>query len=298
MSFRIFVTIALLLGIAIQSSAQNSSTLKPQWIGNVPRNNYSGFYFVEVHSDMANSLSGARVSIIQDLSAGVERTDRVSVKEIYEDSSTQNYSSNGTRQYSTDYYQLKLQVDGKSQPIRSRRIDEYWKTSFRGWSKVFDYYALYAVERSGENADFSSITTTSSYGGRGLWRSAIIPGWGQFHKGANLKGGLILGGCAALAAGIVFTENQRSDYIRKIAQTHDVNQIKNYSTKADHFATARNICIGAAAALYLYNLIDAVAAPGARRIVVHRRSAAGKTYSFAPTVMPDGTTGMVAAITF
>lgn len=298
MNYRIFRVLTLLfIGSAIQSSAQNSSALKPQWIGNVPRN-HSGFYFVEVHSDIASSLSGARTSILQELSAGVERTDKVSVREIYEDSSTQQYSSDRMHGYSSDFYQLELQVDGESQPIRSRRIDEYWKTSFRGGSKIYDYYALYAVERQGHHADFSIISTTSSYGARGLWRSAIIPGWGQFHKGANLKGGLILGGCAALAAGIVFTESQRSDYARKIAQTHNINHIKTYSTKADHFATARNICIGAAAALYVYNLIDAIAAPGARRIVVHRRNGNGQTYSFVPAMMPDGSAGMIAAVTF
>ena len=74
--------------------------------------------------------------------------------------------------------------------------------------------------------------------------------------------------------------------------------IKTYSTKADHFATARNICIGAAAALYVYNLIDAIAAPGARRIAVRRRNSNGQTYSFVPAVMPDGSAGMVAAVTF
>ena len=90
----------------------------------------------------------------------------------------------------------------------------------------------------------------------------------------------------------------RADYARKIAQTHNINHIKTYSTKADHFATARNICIGAAAALYVYNLIDAIAAPGARRIVVHRRNGNGQTYSFVPAVMPDGSAGMIAAVTF
>ena len=269
MSYRILGAFILLLGSVIRSSAQNSSPLKPQWVGNVPCNYASDFYFVEVHSDMGSSLSGARTSVMQELSAGVERTDKVSVREIYEDSSTQQYSSDRIHGYSSDFYQLELQVDGESQPIRSRRIDEYWKTSFRGGSKIYEYYALYAVERQGHHADFSIISTTSSYGARGLWRSAIIPGWGQFHKGANLKGGLILGGCAALAAGIV-----------------------------DHFATARNICIGAAAALYVYNLIDAIAAPGARRIAVRRRNSNGQTYSFVPAVMPDGSAGMVAAVTF
>ena len=163
MNYRIFRVLTLLfIGSAIQSSAQNSSALKPQWIGNVPRN-HSGFYFVEVHSDIASSLSGARTSIMQELSAGVERTDKVSVREIYEDSSTQQYSSDRMHGYSSDFYQLELQVDGESQPIRSRRIDEYWKTSFRGGSKIYDYYALYAVERQGHHADFSIISTTSSW---------------------------------------------------------------------------------------------------------------------------------------
>lgn len=168
MSYRILGAFILLLGSVIRSSAQNSSPLKPQWVGNVPCNYASDFYFVEVHSDMGSSLSGARTSVMQELSAGVERTDKVSVREIYEDSSTQQYSSDRIHGYSSDFYQLELQVDGESQPIRSRRIDEYWKTSFRGGSKIYEYYALYAVERQGHHADFSIISTTSSYGARGL----------------------------------------------------------------------------------------------------------------------------------
>lgn len=46
--------------------------------------------------------------------------------------------------------------------------------------------------------------------------------------------------------------------------------LKEYNTKADNCENARNICIGAAAALYVYNLIDAIVAPGARRVIVKR----------------------------
>ncbi len=295
MRYRILIISILLLLGTVSSSGQN--TLKPKWMRSIPNASSSDFYFVKVHSDMGSSLSGARTAIMQELTAGVERTDRVTVKEIYEDSSTQNYSSKGVSLNDVDHYQLNLQVDGSSRPIRSRRVDEYWRTSLRGGSRIYDYYALYAVERQGRKADFSVISTTSSYGARGLWRSAIIPGWGQFHKGANLKGGLILGGTAALAAGIVFTENQRSDYARRINQTHDIKLIRSYQTKRDHFATARNICIGAVAALYVYNLIDAIAAPGAQRVVVKKR-ANGRTYAFLPAVTDDGTPVMAATVTF
>ena len=43
-----------------------------------------------------------------------------------------------------------------------------------------------------------------------------------------------------------------------------------YNSLADTWETGRNICIGAAAAIYVYNLIDAFTAKGARRVVVKR----------------------------
>ena len=45
---------------------------------------------------------------------------------------------------------------------------------------------------------------------------------------------------------------------------------QTYNSKADNWESGRNICIGAAAALYVYNLIDAVAAKGARRVTVRK----------------------------
>ena len=186
-------------------------------------------------------------------------------------------------------------IQGKPVTLHALVIDEYEER--KGDGKIY-LTTLYARSQIDAIPSFDNITVTDSYGARGLWRSAIVPGWGQFHKGANLKGGLILGGCAALAAGIVFTENQRSDYVRKIGKTHSAELKRTYATKRDHFATGRNICIGAIAALYVYNLIDAVAAPGARRIVVHPRSGGRGTYAFAPTILNNGAPVLAASVTF
>lgn len=274
--------------------AQGRAGLKPRWIGGASQADCLAYYLVVVHSDAAGTLDGARSSILKELSANVERTNKVSVTEIFEDNSSQRYSGNSSVTSSgVDNYSLEIRADGASKPIHSRRIDEYWKSTVRGGVPVLDYYAVYAVERNGQHADFSSIRVTDRYGVSGLWRSAIIPGWGQFHKGTGLKGGLILGGCAALAGGIIFFDNQRSDYSRKISGTHDASLIKSYSTKRDHYATARNVCVGAAVALYAYNLIDAVAASGARRLVVGN----GK-YSVMPGVSPYGTPVVAASINF
>jgi len=48
----------------------------------------------------------------------------------------------------------------------------------------------------------------------------------------------------------------------------DANAKKSYINSASNLATGRNVCIGAAAALYVYGLIDAIVAPGARRVVI------------------------------
>ena len=298
MKLRILICLIIFLGMGNITYAQKSSSLKPKWINNPPvANSNSGFYFIETHADAATSLEGAREIAIKELTSNVERTDKVTISEIYTDKSSQTYQGRKVNYNGSDTYELNLKVEGVSRPITSRRIDEYWKTEKRGGQKVVNYYALYAVGKQNEKADFSNIRVTSSYGARGLWRSAIIPGWGQFYKGSNLKGGLILGGSVALAGGIVFLENQRADYVRKINQTKDINLIKKYQTKRDHYASGRNICIGVLAGLYVYNLIDAIVAPGAKRIVMGKIGS-NSNYSFLPDMNLEGTPMMTATLTF
>lgn len=68
------------------------------------------------------------------------------------------------------------------------------------------------------------------------------------------------------------------------------------ATKRDHFATGRNICVGAAAALYVYNLLDAFVTPGARRVVTLRSN--GNTYAFAPTLLEGNAPGVGMVMSF
>lgn len=298
MNTRLFICIFAILSCCNFAAAQNSKNLRPKWVGNNPKSTHADFYFVEVRSDASLSLDAARASVKQEIASNVERTDKVSVSEVYEDNSTQKYNGSNVSMQSQDQYQLKLTVEGTARPITSRRIDEYWKSVHRGGVPVLDYYALYAIERKGAVADFSNISIVQSYASDpATWGLALIPGAAQFHKGSYLKGGLILGGSVVLVGGIIFTENQRTDYIRKISGTHDANIKRSYITKSDHFATGRNICIGAAAALYVYNLIDAIIAPGARRVVV-QKGTGGNTYAFTPSILDGYAPGMTVAMTF
>lgn len=53
-----------------------------------------------------------------------------------------------------------------------------------------------------------------------------------------------------------------------------------YNSRADSWETGRNICIGAAAALYVYNIIDAFVSDGAKRVLVKGKN--NSNFSFVP----------------
>ena len=71
-----------------------------------------------------------------------------------------------------------------------------------------------------------------------------------------------------LAGGIIASESLRSSYVKKMHEQPKHQQ--TYNTKADNWENVRNVCIGAAAALYVYNLIDAIVMNGRKRAVVHK----------------------------
>lgn len=289
---------ALLLLFALQTASaqkvRSSERIRPQWLHRLPKPSNPSFIY-ETVSAAAPSLDEAREKCLGELIAGSGlKNGVVAISSNHSSERLSQVWQNGRLSENITYEShttTHAQYDAVKLHIQN--IAEYWTQDRSG-----NYFLtkLYAKSELGSPPLFDHIELTSRYGARGLWRSAIIPGWGQIHKGSHLKGGLILGGCAALAGGIVFTESQRSDYAKKIVRTHNQQLINSYSTKRDHFAAARNICIGAVAALYAYNLIDAIAAPGAKRAVVKRRR--GVDYSFAPAIAPDGSTCMLGTLRF
>lgn len=173
------------------------------------------------------------------------------------------------------------------------KVAEYWEHNHDGYHLT----SVFAISELGRVPLFDNVVQTKRYGARGLWRSMFVPGWGQMYKGSYLKGGFILGGTIAGAAAIIFTESQRHDYAMKIKRTHNSALIKSYTTKRDHWEAGRNIAIGLTAALYIYNLVDAVVAPGASRLVVRNYGRRGGYYGVIPSVSSDGA-AMCAVVNF
>lgn len=283
-------------GTPAAAQFRSSEKIRPQWLSKLPQPTNPTFQYKLV-SALASTEGDARGKCQAILFSDAGLKNGVTITTDYKTGESVIQTWNNGRLTEEVKYDSTASTLAKSAEIKlyAENIAEYWERDDTGSYRMTVLFAKSELEQA---PLFDNVELTTHYGARGLWRSAIVPGWGQFHKGANLKGGLILGGCAALAAGIVFTENQRSDYIRKINKTHSTELKRAYATKRDHFATGRNICIGAIAALYVYNLIDAIAAPGAQRIVVHPRSGGRGAYAFAPAILDDGAPALAASVTF
>jgi hypothetical protein len=90
----------------------------------------------------------------------------------------------------------------------------------------------------------------------------FVPGMAQLHKGSKTKGILFIVGEAAFIGGIVATESMRASCESKIASTHNLASKQDYIDRADMYSNVRNMAVAGAVALYVWNVIDGIAARG------------------------------------
>lgn len=230
---------------------------------NAARSNTT-YYFkiVQISSD---NLDAARNQRVHQLGVSIGTRNQLSGKAL-----TEIENVVGDNPSSKETFKLVFGNDIESDVFYTRYIDEYWEyVSYPDGSRGYEYYALFAVSETANAPIYDEFSTTTSYGIKPVIMS-LIPGWAQMYKGSTTKGVIILAAEVAAIGGIIYTENERASYESKMRS--QPNFAKQYKTKMDNFETARNCCIGAAAAIYVYNLIDAVVAQGARRVVVKPRN--------------------------
>lgn len=285
----IFVLLLLLIYPIIGSSQR---VIPPQWIVNTPKASNST-YELKIFKINSSNIRDAKSKLPDEAAYYMERSFNVKGVAVQTDEISHVYE-NGKRK-SVEIMNFTDTVYTQSDMIKVtlRVVDDYQCNN--------DVYFLCAIPNPDVRfVKYDKMTVTSKYGVKGLWRSAIVPGWGQLYKGAKVKGGLMLGGTVVLAGGIVYTECMRADYWKKQRNGYAKNtaQKQFYYKKEKGFATARNICIGGLCALYVYNLVDAVVAPGARYVKVSRTDRNGNVYTLAPSMNYDGSPMLAGSIRF
>ncbi len=271
----------LLLMVVALPHIAHAGGLKPTWIKNPPTPKNNTYYFKVVEVDNGQNLNSSRILSQKDLIGSIEREFNIKVSESLTSTSVTETKNENESFQGKEVYTLNIESGDQNVNIYYEKVDEYYEAYRMNGHKVFKLYTLYAVSRSGKNTRFDNFKLTNRYGA-GAFARSIIPGWGQMYKGSTAKGVVFLSGTVVAVGGIVLCENNRASYVKK--RNEQPNHASTYNSKADRWDTGRNVCIGVAAALYVYNLVDAAVAKGTPRVVVKpRRKGAG--FSFAPTII-------------
>lgn len=257
-----FFIMAIILFSSDIAYAKKSDRLKPKWLTQTLPESKSGTYmFVRSHGQ-GRTLAGAKQMAFVSMSQKLEVERGLTVTTDVKVSEELSYSGSSS---GSDYRQeitLNVVESGRKLEIVCREIDDYWVLK----GDVYEVDVLYTVtDKSSYGGSYDDeISITTRYGAAGFL--SVIPGGGQFYKGSVAKGSLILAGSVAAAGGIILCENTRASYIKKMIE--QPKYAAEYNALADRWETGRNVCIGAAAAIYVYNLIDAFLSDGAKRVVV------------------------------
>lgn len=158
-----------------------------------------------------------------------------------------------------------IEQDGYNVSIT--KIDEYSEV-YESLSQTTKYkvWQLYAIDCP--LATQISLKYSTKYGfSTAGWRSLIIPGWGQFYKKHYTKGTMFLGVELIGIASIIYFQNRYNYNIKQSSETPILDLQIDYTNRAHKQQLYRNISIGACAAVWLLNVLDATLLEGRPRYV-------------------------------
>ncbi|MDE6301168.1 MAG: hypothetical protein K2M19_05590 [Muribaculaceae bacterium] len=278
----------LFLSFLLVSSLGLSADERPLWLkGEMPPQSNTSYYFSVNYGEgltIKEAQTAADMALISQLTsaAGITVSGETRYQIMYFLNSEHSVESEtGISDYNINIQDIHLSF---------KVADTYITRDHNQYSIA----VLYEVAKNPDNVKYEPVEYTNNYGARGLWRSAIIPGWGQMYKKQYAKGAVILAVEAAAISVACVAENQRSSYMGKIKASTDPNAIKFYQNKANESKNLRNGLFIGAAAVYVYNLVDAIAAKGRTKY----KNPQKPRFAFAPVVTPQNEYGLALNITF
>lgn len=263
--------LTLIVCFSANSQTYRSERTRPAWIRNQPVPSNETFVY-SLHHDYASAVDEARTKCLNDLifSSGFENGMVVVTDVNTTISSSMIWQGDRLVENDEDSFVANTSMKGKEHPLSVRRVAEYWERD--RYTGQYHMYVLYERSVGEMEPKFDNVRITDRYGAGAFCRS-IIPGWGQIYKGSTVKGILMFGGVALTAGTALMTEGMRKSYTDKMNiclgnnSTADDSKAQSFYTLSQNMELYRNLSIGACAAIYIYNLIDAAVAPGAARIV-------------------------------
>lgn len=161
--------------------------------------------------------------------------------------------------------------------VTARILDEYAEeVGYNNWRVYLLVQTLKHPQYSFEN-----ITVTDQYP---FSARAFVPGMQQLYKGQKAKGIMFIAGEVVCVGGIVVSESLRASNVNLINSTHNAQQRAQYTDNANMWQNVRNGFIAATAAVYVWNVVDALASKGARYVKLGSTQLALAPYANGETV--------------
>ena len=241
----------------------SSADSKPTWVAETPTGKVFRYYsgMGSSNTSLQQAQENAVANILQQIVE--EGTFNVSVESMTEISESIQTTAGGTNFEITDDFIREVIRTGTSKAIHGlRKEEEYWQSVNSSNGLEHQFWVLFMVPKPGMS---SNTFANQGYGFDPVWRSIILPGWGQRYKGEKNKGSQYLT-ATATAGGATFLAFYMSDsYTRKAENERDLENRKFYNDWSGRSHTIGIISGLIAGGLYGYNIFDAMTAPGAKK---------------------------------
>ena len=140
-------------------------------------------------------------------------------------------------------------------------LDSYEENK-KGQYRVYGLYAF--TDNKASFSNFERVDYTDNYGGGAIWRSALLPGWGQRYKGdSQFKALSFFVGTVAPIVFSLYAANQFNTFNTKSqSRAYSLSQRRNFADQANQWQNFQIIGLSVGIGIYGFNLVDAITKPG------------------------------------
>lgn len=269
MSVHLILILLFLTALPTVLCAQARGSLEsiPSWAKERPSSKYFTYYY---GIGQAKDIKQAKRQAISDVLITINQEGRIQLKSKVEsrlaESSTQ--SSSGVKTIiERDAIQEILTLGETSQIQGLQMVEDYWREERTTSGNEYQYWILMRLPKS-VYVETDLPFFTYNYGLAPVWRSVLVPGWGQYYKGHRKKGSWLLGSEAFLAASFFTFQHLSQSYSQSASNERDTDRRKFYNDWADRSYTISTLSGIAAGILYVYNVFDAVTTKGEKRYAI------------------------------
>lgn len=246
--FKIFLSSLVMLFLGVNGYAQKTShTNRLPWVkGEMPPTLSNGYY--KVISVEGASISEAQKSASNSLISELASQQGVNISmqtisEIHSELTESGYKE-------TDSNKQITHIKRDNFEANFSKVDEYYEFS----NGKYQLWTLFFIAN---NTKISKSPTMVYKTDNGAWRSLIVPGWGQLYQGKTLKGiSFLVGEVALVGAGFYFNSEYSANNTKSLEATN-LKIKKEFRDRASENQTYSYIAFGAAAGVYIYNVVDA-----------------------------------------